>query len=355
MAGRRQHTLPKFLQSGFASTICKDRVKVWCYRKGQIGNEISTESVGFENYFYGSAQESNLDNQITAIEGEKYVPLINELRLQNKVTAVFDPRIPELVAHLSLRTRALRESIKDSALKMLEVVETNLLSEEVFQEVFTHQLRVHLQAEIDKRGIVQENVFDMLVAHLRNQLTEAARSIWMEKIKEPASAARSVGSNAVKVGHNQALENSLAQEAASYAKLNWHLMLISEDLLLGDTACITELSDRKFIPVAFPGSDVQRIYLPIDARRVLVGSPSRSVTELKVSKINKAIARCSFEFFLSSRELPSDSHLIEHLGEWSGLLSAKDFEREMKVLQKKLFAQFMPIGANDYTGVGGSQ
>ena len=103
MAGRRHHTIPRFLLKGFGSSRRGDEVNVWMYRKGKIGIEVNIKNVGVERDFYGTQQESGIDAQITCLENE-YAPLVDDLRvMEGSSTAVSHPKIPNMVAHLSNR------------------------------------------------------------------------------------------------------------------------------------------------------------------------------------------------------------------------------------------------------------
>jgi uncharacterized protein DUF4238 len=73
MAGKRQHTLPRFLQKGFASNIIakpngRETVFTWVYRKGLKPFETKTENVGLEKHFYGKEGELSVDDEITDLE-----------------------------------------------------------------------------------------------------------------------------------------------------------------------------------------------------------------------------------------------------------------------------------------------
>jgi hypothetical protein len=92
-------------------------------------------------------------------------------------------------------------------------------------------------------------------------------------------------------------------------------------MLLGDTVCVFEANvERRFRPVDDDDGETCRVFLPVSANRVLIGTPYRARPKLDPSRLNKAVARCSYEFFLSSVELGLDSSLPSSLGKWSGIL-----------------------------------
>lgn len=95
-------------------------------------------------------------------------------------------------------------------------------------------------------------------------------------------------------------------------------------LVLGDTVCVFETTGtRRFKPFD-DADDVCRVFLPISGDRALVGTPYRARPKLDPSRLNKAVVRCSYEFFVSSVKLRSDSSLPSSIGRWSGLLTEDD-------------------------------
>jgi Protein of unknown function (DUF4238) len=65
MAGRRQHTIPRFLLKGFASKTAGKEVFLWLYRQDTDAIETNIKNVSAEKDFYGKAGELSVDDQIT--------------------------------------------------------------------------------------------------------------------------------------------------------------------------------------------------------------------------------------------------------------------------------------------------
>jgi len=71
--------------------------------------------------------------------------------------------------------------------------------------------------------------------------------------------------------------------------------------LRGDTACVFETrGKRRFKPLDDKGDDLLRVFLPLSADGVLVGTAAAACPELDVVSLNKAIVQCSDEFFVSA-------------------------------------------------------
>ena len=68
-----------------------------------------------------------------------------------------------------------------------------------------------------------------------------------------------------------------------------------------------------------------------------MGTPFKSYPVIDPRRLNKAISRCSYEFFVSSQALLEESSLIKGLGDWSGILS----EHEVQSLIDELKRDFL--------------
>ena len=123
--------------------------------------------------------------------------------------------------------------------------------------------------------------------------------------------------------------------SASYAKHNWFVLRPASPVLLGDTVCLFETTgERRFKPLDDEADSIHRIYLPLASDCLLIGTPFKSCPVVDVRLLNKAIARCSYEFFVSAQALPDQSPLVKKLGKWSGILGAEEVQSLMKELTR---------------------
>jgi hypothetical protein len=125
MAGNRQHILPRFLLKGFASRVERKGIYTWVYSKERGPFETNIINVGVEKYFYGGDGELNVDDDITDFEGE-YAPLLDELREHEGQVEISDPRIANLITHLVVRTKHIRESLRESSEFMIQKISKHL-------------------------------------------------------------------------------------------------------------------------------------------------------------------------------------------------------------------------------------
>lgn len=356
MAGKRHHTIPRFLLKGFASSFRGDEVNVWMYRKGEAGIELNIINVGVEGYFYGTPKESDLDDRITAIEGN-YAPLVDGLRAHSqRRIEVSDPQIPALVTHLTLRTRPLRQWAVETADSMLQTLQEHLSQEEVFHEALLRRVtregafRDKVRAHLISNGIALD--LDLAMAHIKPRLLEVIAEQmpsfvhdFRNHVDEYISMARSKLPDAVRTGVIDSMSRNLSalQRPEAFAKYNWFVLRTDSAILLGDTVCLfATTGERHFKPLEEPNK-VHRVYLPLANDCLLVGTPFKSAPRVDFQLLNKAVARCSYKFFVSSRALPNESWLIKGLGDWSGILSKREVQSLLDDLKREFFQRIEEI------------
>ena len=114
----------------------------------------------------------------------------------------------------------------------------------------------------------------------------------------------------------------------SFTTLHWFVFVTDRAMLLGDTVSVFEnRGKRRFKPVHDHNDDIQRVLLPISSNRLLVGTPHSSHFGIDLQVVNKAVVRCSYEFFVSPVALPASSVLPASIGEWSGIFKCWRPER----------------------------
>jgi hypothetical protein len=344
MAGNRQHTIPQFLQKGFASTEAGTNARIWMYRKGQSGRQVGIKDAAVERFFYGDPTEPDLDQAITKLEHE-YIPLLNHLKTRDDGEAVDSDLIPEMVAHLCVRTRHIRNSTARLFEEITQSVVQELSCDQVMARIVANALRRPganrdgFQAAAfdaggnELLGAVQSRKGRAIVeAHLRDD--PEFNGEMKRRFNELIAGIGEKVHEAVKRGCNDAMRKNVRvpKRAESYRDLRWHVLESDIPLLLGDTVIVLETSGaRRFKPLDGRGDHIHRLYLPISSSRVLIGSYCRDCPRIMAQVLNQLIVRCSDEFFLSSVPLEIEDPLIAEIGIWSGLLT--DTEKQ-KIIRK---------------------
>jgi hypothetical protein len=333
MAGRRQHDIPRFLQKGFASRTDGKKAFVWMHRRGHEGIEVETSNVGLETDFYGKSGPATLDEQITQLETD-YSNLVADLRTRPHGYRVEEPSVPNLIAHLCVRTRFLRHAFKDAALQTIDHVYHSLQDEEILRGLVLHHPAFQKHANRFRTlGAAPEEVEGLMLKLLENNRAKIAAAL--ERFTHEARASATDG---VRDAHNRSLSEdpSATERAGSYARLGWFIVEAKEPLLLGDSVCVFETAGgRRFKPLDDKGDDIRRILLPISSDRLLVGTASGACPELDFHLVTKAVIRCSYEYFISPCKLPAESSLVKSIGEWSALIGSNELSIALDELVKE--------------------
>lgn len=127
-----------------------------------------------------------------------------------------------------------------------------------------------------------------------------------------------------------------AQRAATYAQFRWLLIRPTAPVYLGDTVCLFETSGtRRFKPLDDGDDQVQRIFLPLAPDRILAGTPYKKSPRVDPAVLNKAIVRCSYEFFVSANQLPPTSALPASIGKRAGVLSEAELQKILREIKSE--------------------
>jgi hypothetical protein len=333
MAGKRHHILPRFLLRGFASRVIGDRVFAHVYRKTGNPFETTVENIGLEKHFYGRNGGLSADNVITEIEGD-YAGLVTELRAQSDGVEVKDESVSGFVTHMTIRTKQTREFFRTSSeylfgeltayfsvpanLKKLLVSKPELVAEELEKLLEKYQLPKEQKRLLIE--LVTANAYD-LVEELLPDLLAGFRVL--------ISNVKTILPTAIKDGHIKALLKDPAAESRSldYEKLNWFIRESPTPLILGDISCFFETEEqRRFKPLNDKGDRILNVFFPVSTNKLLVGTKHSHASAVDFGKVNEAMAKCSYEYFVASTTNPETARLASCIGEWSGVLTQQEME-----------------------------
>ena len=195
---------------------------VWMHRKDGAVIEVNIKNVSVGKDFYGK----DADDEITKIEGA-FGALMNELRAYSESGPVNDVRVPRLVAHLSVRTRQLRQTLMEAVDIMLQGLRDHLTQEETLQALIdTDAFRKKLKPELIARGI-PANRINEAIPFLRPYLADLLEQNMPDLtalVDNVISMARTRFPDAMTNAHREALsKNPTARPRADlYAQFNWH-------------------------------------------------------------------------------------------------------------------------------------
>ncbi len=344
MAGKRQHTLPRFLLKGFASRESGDQRFTWVFRRERPPFETNITNVGAEGDFYGSAGKGSLDDEITRREGE-FASLIDALRRsQAQVPDGSVQLLASFVLHVAARSSNVRDAFAEGADRVFGTLASAVSTPEGAAKVTKEHLRSHPKTI---RKMVREKLTERLGRRpTRNELAIAearAKPTFLAAIDEVAPAIywqaaevmrrlQSEIEPAIKRAHNTALPRVMSKAGRReqlLRKLVWTVVSFGEPVILGDIGPIALCDDGRYDRLLADMEKVQGIVLPISHHQAVVGSSGK--VDLLPALLNQASAELSRDFFVSStREV--DPRLHQVLSARAAILSDEewvDFERDL--------------------------
>jgi hypothetical protein len=255
MSGNRQHILPRFLLKGFASRIDGKKTFTCVYRKGGPYFETTIDNVGLEKHFYGKSGQLSADEEVTQLEGG-FAQLINQLRDYRNGTEVDSESVSTFVAHLSVRTKQLREFFRDSAAYLLDQITLYLADQTNFKRLLLSKPElIGLELQKSLETIPMDQAYkDFLIEFVRlnaEEIVDQQLPDLQRGIAELVVQMRSLLPNAVKDGHIKTLASHPAPEprVEKYQSLTWSVRDSVDPLILSDTGCLFEIAgERRFKP-----------------------------------------------------------------------------------------------------------
>lgn len=367
MAGKRHHIIPRFLQKGFASRIVKNKkseiVFTWRYMKNVVlpETDFSTKDTIVSEHFYGKEGEINADDEITKVENDKFSPLIDKLREGSCNTNESKTEIAELIAHLSVRTKVVRKGIEQMSERTFEGIKEVLTDNEISSDLISRASKEDIAGIFDEAlntsspemdsalamfqlfGLGKENVkdltTDLIISNQQNEETkEETQSFVRDLFSKIFDGIIEDLPESIRKGHNQSLLNNTIPlpRVEKYEQLNWIIYEVTSSLILGDIACVFRELGKKSFKTSCELDKTGQVYLPISDKQILIGMVDTEEVETNVKVLNEAMARCSYEQFISSEKSDEKIDLIEFIGLDSQIVSDEEIMRELDEIRNNL-------------------
>lgn len=333
MAGDRQHILPQLLLKGFASRIKGKEIYTYVYRKGEKPFETNIKNTAVGRNFYEIKGGLCVDDDITKFEGE-YAPLLDDLRKRPGQIEIFDPRVANLITHIVTRTKHIRDSFRESS---------EFLSDKIF-EFFSNfdNFKALILSNPELIGnYVEEKLKDSPAPHAEKEMLRQLFPLIMPALLDTQKTEMSkffrrfmevvkiVTPKAIKEGHIKGLSQTLIPElrVETYRGLRWFLSDSGGPLILGDIGCLFEfMGGKRFRSIDLTDDDIKNIFLPISNGKVLMGTSLAAIPHMDLNVINEEIAKCSREFFISSKRSVDILSLVPFIGNESEIISKEELE-----------------------------
>lgn len=329
MSGKRQHFIPRFLQTGFAN----EKQLTWVYRKGSKTFKANIVNVGVETYFYSHQGDNEADDLITEAE-RPYSSTIKSLRESNQQPPA--RQIAEMIAHFEVRTRNLRKNFLDATDYLITKIFEKLSDDEFFKKWVIRRIRKDpsfIKSEIKK--VIPKNGFlkfflwpiTKIVHLLAPLIIERNFSSMAPFIQHLKSKLPETLKGASKSGHIRALKQSVSPKIRMdrYKDLKFEIIEIPEgNLILGDSIVFFNTEEKGYSAFLNKDQTLKEVFLPINSNKVLIGFSKEFTTQLCL--LNEIIAQCSLEFFIAKDESPSNDLFKAEIGKKAEIISSDEIE-----------------------------
>lgn len=340
MAGRKQHYIPQCLLKGFEASRSGKKSQVIVYKRNAEPYKAAIDGVAAERDFYsepGNGNSDTLDDVITAFEKDQFSPFLTELRAAGS-GPINSEHAAKAVVHLSVRAAHLRGSFARLAQRLATRFQSLLDDTDQTRHYFgidsvrtDSMLTREIEGTFEALGAAGVPIEERtrLERIVRFRLREKFDDVLLTespKIRQLLAWLQKDFPELVDRAHSRALSRVLipTQRIEALMRLRWHLVCIHEPnhFLLSDCAAISRDTSGKTQPyVMSSDKEVSLVILPISSKKVLVGSICDEVP-LNLSNLNEEFARCSIEFFVSSKS----GENLKKLGTLIGTTTAATIE-----------------------------
>lgn len=328
MAGRKQHYIPQFILKGFARGSGGKKSQVVVFDQSGRTFAAATDGVAAARYFYSllnvEGDEPTLDDSITLYEGSLAV-LVARLRTVTAGNKLSMPGVVKLVVHLGLRNANTRKTVSFAAEEMFGLMGETLETPERLRALLeldaanpTETIRASLEKVLDQlpneitnafqnRGQAMawayeklQNNFDAMFDETRTELSQIFQTV-VDNLENFAADS-----------HVKALSKSLApeQRVEALRDMVWTCETVPGDcLLMPDCVVIGREYGGPYLPtILFDSAKVDELLMPISSSHILVGRRGHAPDDF--AELNRAIAACSWDFFVGGEFLAAHKRLI---------------------------------------------
>tara|TARA_R110001606_G_scaffold47570_1_gene121236 strand:- start:63780 stop:65846 length:2067 start_codon:yes stop_codon:yes gene_type:complete len=329
MAGRKHHFIPQLYLRGFLAPGGGERV--WQYRRASEAPFLSPiKDVGAQRDFYGAPNAAGVapvDDAITAYENEiaehvRYLRSLPDGRVENS------DALAAALVHLIVRSRHVRETMKDFIGQMLESLRSITADSQVLRswlgidgDSFHPDLERQLEMTLILSGAEARLGLrrETLKRYTRYMIRERFDLFHPPELRKLAPQLEELGGKLNQTAdetHLKILAESLSpeQRVEVLAALQWTIRSTAGPLVLPDCMGMSVSSTGVWRPALFvEQTDQVGFVMPLDRNRCLVGLADGNAA-IDLAPYNEHAAACSSEFFVSSENEPSLVALIGQIG-----------------------------------------
>lgn len=349
MAGSRHHFIPRFLMRGFSTLKKKKKKKeyqTWVYKLNKIF-PTNTMNINVETYFYGTENDTELDDKITQSEG-MFLRYFDEIKDYKKSTNLDKSFCINFLVHVVQRSKYVRTELEGRTKNVYSKLESQWRTEESFEESLINVIHTHpekakqkiinmlmkdypsldlfqLIPAIDKsfRQIIDSKIAgsltykkENLFTHILSTLIKNGQKDYFEEVQTLKENSDGIAKNShnnslhkiIDVDHSKTSENPLL-------KLNWLLHYNKNaNYIFGDVCAIKKNEDGAYSSLLNNSGNCSNIFFPITDEHLIVGYSSNDYIIPEPSEINREIAKASHAYFISKYKKDTYESLINKIG-----------------------------------------
>lgn len=321
MAGRKQHYIPQCLLRGFEASRSGKGAQVVVFKHGRKPYISGISDVAAQRDFYSDLSEEGkrtLDDVITAYEN-RLGSLLSKLRSIELGQSIPPWLAAEVVCHLTIRTASVRDLFGLGAQELMSSISL------FFGDCEGVRQRLKIDAAEPDPIIIEEidKAIDQAIPGLSTTARSALKRVVMFKLRESFSEeyGRHRGMfmdgidsliqslpKIVRDGHTKALSNAVVPEVrvSMLADLNWTKIGVNsgEHFVLPDCIAMARATGdgEEYLPhILHPHDELEVIVMPLSASELLIGSRDVKTPAVDVVAMNRAAAKCAFDFFVASK------------------------------------------------------
>jgi hypothetical protein len=348
VAGRKQHYIPQVVQRAFEASRTGTKSQVFVFRKGQPEYLTSTEGSGAERDFYSNPLKDGkgaLDDKITDFEGEHLTPILRALRATD--SGEVDAELAAIiVAHLAFRTAHLRGAmatiagsavgqmksiVEDpSAIRRFSGIDSTRSDSAMIERVREELINLGSDAwpKKDRKAIERIVIFQ-----LRERFDDLVKVHANEALRDGLAALETGMPGTVVKAHARALSESLVpqERVGALRQLDWRVVTADtpdRHFILPDCVVVaSSISTDELKPLAtYSNEETAVVIMPLSSQQLLIGSSC--AIHIDQADINLQLAKCSLDFFISSRQDEATRMIAQSIGEASLGIDLDLFEQE---------------------------
>jgi len=330
VAGRKQHFIPQALQRGFGEATGK-KTQVYVFKKGQKPYLSSTEGVAAQRDFYSEpSEEETLDDRITKYEELVLSPAVAALR--ESPAGPIDAHVAAaVVVHLSIRSAFVRGTFSAAATELLEHFANSMESDDTARALLEID---SLKSESMLVKSIEEDIvpnFGQMPEGFRNAFAKLAHFRAREKFPQmfPSLTAAVLQQfemllekmpELIDSSHSKALDRDLVPQGRvnRLKEMNWQIIAVDAPSHFVLPDCLAIGSPTPDFKSAEPywlvnDDELAGVVMPISSAKALVGCTGAA--QIMLPRLNYALARCSLEFFISSRVDAQTTDAAQSIGD----------------------------------------